>query len=274
MLSFAVSASENKSSLAVEKSLRLYVPFLCPLVCDEKIEGRPGYVVEILNAIFAQHDLDLDFRPTPWQRAMDMAMEGENDVLVGIFKMSAKEEETWAELGIQTLAYKTLLYPEEPIFSWNEACFFLPGSSSWQYENDDSFIGLRFGTIRGYSYTSLDTYLESFPAQDDRISGEDLYRRNFLRLNSGRIDLAVGNPYMAKVVLRRMIQAGQLVQGSIRFYGCYPGSTSRESYIVFSPKHKNSAQLSRQFDLGLKRLRDSGQLEKILHKYAMTDWQG
>jgi polar amino acid transport system substrate-binding protein len=273
LFSLPVSASENKDALAIEKTLRLYVPYLCPLVCDQEIEGRSGYVVEILESIFSQHGIQLDFRQIPWQRAMDMAMEGKNDALVGIFKMSAEEEKTWAEMGIQTEAYKALIYPRETIFSWNEACFFVSSDSSWQYENDESFTGLRFGTIRGYSYTALDQYLENFPQQDDRISGEDLYRRNFLRLNSARIDLAVGNPYMARVVLNRMFKTGQLTQGSIRFEGCYPNSTSRDSYIVFSPKHPNANQLSQQFDMGLKRLRESGQLEKILSNYDLKDWQ-
>ncbi len=44
-----------------------------------------GYDVDIIKAIAKQHNLDLEFRFTPWSQALENLKEGEVDLLLGIF---------------------------------------------------------------------------------------------------------------------------------------------------------------------------------------------
>ena len=44
-------------------------------------------------------------------------------------------------------------------------------------------------------------------------------------------------------------------------------------YIGFSPENPKSEEYARILDQGMRELRASGELEKILQKYGMSDWK-
>ncbi len=45
-----------------------------------------------------------------------------------------------------------------------------------------------------------------------------------------------------------------------------------KNYIGFSPKHPNAKTLINMYDQGIKKLRESGQLNQILSRYGVEDW--
>jgi len=91
-----------------------------------------------------------------------------------------------------------------------------------------------------------------------------------LQLIKNRIDIAVANEYLARVVLQKMEKQGEVPAKAINFVGCYPGSIPRFSYMAFSSKNPQAKKLAQLFDEGITRLRDSGELQEILDVYGMN----
>ncbi|MDP2560472.1 ABC transporter substrate-binding protein [Psychrobium sp. 1_MG-2023] len=256
-----------------KEKLRVYVPYLCPLVCDEASEGKKGYVIDIINEVFIPFNIDVDFQFMSWQQALEQSHQGNNDAVIGIFKMQPQEESEWSQLGIKVNIYKKLIYPKQPIFYWNEACFYSLSSAQWQYRSDHDLKGKRLGTISGYSYTSLDTFLASHPQQDLRLSGSNTYARQFKRLLNQEIDILVANRVMADVVLKKMIAQKLVLDKQIAFKGCYPNSDSRAAFLSFSAANPRSKEYATLFDLALTQLRNTGKLANILAPYQLNDWK-
>jgi len=45
------------------------------------------------------------------------------------------------------------------------------------------------------------------------------------------------------------------------------------AHLVFSPNLEGAVQLTKKFDSGIQKLRNSGQLRNILGKYGVEDWK-
>ncbi|MDN3718985.1 transporter substrate-binding domain-containing protein [Roseibium salinum] len=106
----------------------------CPVNCAPGSE-RPGYMVEIVEAILEPKGYDVRYVNVNWSRALLYARSGRFDAVLGALKGDAPD----------------FVFPAEPQGE-TEIGIFVPKSSSWQYTSEASLKDKRIGLIRDYAY--------------------------------------------------------------------------------------------------------------------------
>lgn len=208
-------------------------------------------MVEIAKKVFEAENITLDYQLTPWTRAIKSTEKGEFDCILGAYKEDAPNfifpKEAWGMDGIQAFVKK---------------------GDSWRYSDVNSIKKRKTGLIQDYSYgENLDPLFKANPDIVDIMSGDDALEKNIKKLLSGRIDTLLEN----KNVMDIKLQAMNLT-GSVEFAGEI--SKIKPLYIACSPANvARSQKLLSIVDKQTKTLRASGELEAILGKYGLHDWQ-
>jgi polar amino acid transport system substrate-binding protein len=217
-------------------------------------EKPPGYVVEMMEAIYAPLKVKIDYQLMPWTRAVDEAGKGKVQAVIGALKADAPQ----------------LTFPQEPCGK-SSIGFYTLASDAWVFSGPDSLTGKTLGVIADYSYSEqLDAYIKQHRADTKKISfttGDSALEQSIQMLRRGRIgvfveDLNVFEAKRAKLGLKKedFRLAGQ-------------DNESSPIYVAFAPNLPETAKLVADWDAGVKRLRASGELAKILATYGLTDWQ-
>ncbi|MCP4129540.1 MAG: amino acid ABC transporter substrate-binding protein [bacterium] len=218
---------------------------------------NPGYMVEVVNQIFKKEGFLIDYKLMPWNRSLKEVERGKYDAVLGASVECAK-----------------CVTPKEPIQTFQNR-FFVKKGSKWRFKNIKSLENKSVGVIADYSYSSsFDKYLEKNKKDSKRIAimfGDLSLQKNIKKLLSGRVDIILENP----VVLRWEMKTIGVMDDEIIDAGML--SDSKDNlYMKFSPasnKKATSEKYSALFDKGIKAMRKSGELGKILKKYNMKDWK-
>ncbi len=122
--------------------------------------------------------------------------------------------------------------------------------------------------VADYDYGSLNSYLKA-PENQSRVQllkGDKPVERNLRMLEKNRIDAYLED-----------FNVGFYMAGILGFKNLFRRAGLLEEplpiYLGISPKLANGQELSDIYDKGIQRLRRSGQLASVLHRYALTDWQ-
>ncbi|HEY9032386.1 MAG TPA: transporter substrate-binding domain-containing protein [Pseudomonadales bacterium] len=214
---------------------------------------QPGYMIEIARQIFAEQGLALDYRLLNWERSLAGVREGTIDCVVGAYKSDAPD----------------LLFPEHS-FGLDTIGFFAAGAASdWRYEDMRSLYNKRIGVIASYSYGSE---IDRFVADNadshwvHTARGNQPLQRNIQMLLAGRLDLLIESVVVMQATLAAMGLSGSVHEVD-RLDAADP------LYIACSPAVAAGADYIRILDEGMRRLRESGELERILSRYGLSDWQ-
>ncbi|MBE9608310.1 substrate-binding periplasmic protein [Chitinilyticum piscinae] len=227
-------------------TLRLVSDPWCPVACRAGSD-KPGYLVELARAVFEPAGYRVDYQEVPFARAELMINRGEADGFIGVLRLPKRS--SWA-------------FPATPQ-AISRVCFYTRPDSRWSYRNSMSSSELpSVGSIKDYSYgQEIDAKLADSKA--DALSGVDGLERNLRKLAGHRID--------AIVEYELVVQYQQhLNRTPLRNAGC--SQQADELYLAFSPKRHDGAQLAQQLEAGIVRLRQTGQLARILQKYGLQDW--
>ncbi len=222
----------------------------CPQICPG--QEHPGYVVDIAHKIFEGSPYELEINFYPWTRAIYMTRNGSAQALLSPAKAEAPD----------------LLYPEHEI-GIQRMCFFTKATVPWEYSGVESLNGLKIGIPRDASTEELNSYVEQHKKQFLSMTYDDMYIERSLKiLDLGRIDafLMTYNTTVYTLKLRAVAQAYRLA-------GCV---SSAKIYMAFSPAESQRAQvqeLMTYFDEKMLELKISGQLEHIMNRYGLEDWQ-
>lgn len=208
---------------------------------------QPGYVVEFLREIFEPQGIKVDYQIMPWADAVKAAEAGEIDGIIG-----ANQKEA-ANLVTGTVS---IAEPQFALFSRKD--------NPWKYETLRSLQGIRLGAIEGYSYwNSLDGYIKKSGAPALKLySGENPLAEAMADLADGRIDA------MAESVLVFVWMTKSTGRKFSDFRIAY-SETAEPLYVAFG-KNERGRKNARIFDIGLRKLKESGRFDAIMNSYGFT----
>ncbi len=215
----------------------------------------PGYMVEIMRAIYEPRGYVVDYRLMPWKRALETVKAGEFNAVIG-----AGEDRR-----------PNFVFPEEEI-GVSGSAWFVRKDFEWTYDGLDSLRDVRLATIADYTYTpELDAYVRDNQGTElvQPMKGENAFTRNVQKLLGGRVDVIYADPYVMDWELRQLGNEGALKIASID----KPEEFER-IFAGFSKVREDSAELAAIFDEGVRELRASGKLRDIMSRYGLADWKG
>jgi polar amino acid transport system substrate-binding protein len=212
---------------------------------------HPGVAVELAKAIFEPQGIKIDYQTMPWADALAAAREGKIDGVIG------------AAVGAET---KGLTVPQESIGEPRVVLLVRKGNPL-QFESIASLKNARLGAIEGYTYwDSLDEYIKTASAPNLIIYKGDTPLSDALTdLKSGKIDVMPET----LVVFAWAIKGMGLSPSDFHIIHTHQNDPI---YVAFASTPAG-VKYTKLFDEGLKQMRASGALAKLLKSYGMNDWK-
>ncbi len=249
ILILAATALLGVAALPAQPMLRVRADHWMPYngtAADE----RPGYVVEILRAIFEPQEVQVNYALLPWDESLAEARAGRIEAVIGANATEAAD----------------LVVPKESIGVPRVGIWVRKGSV-WSYANAASLQTIRLGCIHGYSYSDpLDAYLRTAkPGAVTAFAGENPLQDGIAKLSSGEIDAFIET---VPVFIWAVKASGRTVSDFRIEYS----EIAEPVYIAFA-RTELGRRRAAAFDVGIRKLRTSGALATILRRYGLSDWQ-
>jgi polar amino acid transport system substrate-binding protein len=224
----------------------------CPFNCQPNT-AMPGYVVELLQVVFAQQGIT--YRVLPWKRALLQTRKGVSAAAIGATQDMAQAEHL--QIGREPVGYSS-------------DCLYVAGGNPLKFQGkaDDLNPLKRVGIVLGYEYDEGFGEWLARPENKSKViltSGDQPAARNLAKLTMGGLDGMIEG----RAVMDYLLLNAQLAKPVVSV-GC---NTPIPMYVAFGPKNSAGDALVEQFDQGLVALRNSGKLAEILAKYGVKDWQ-
>jgi len=232
------------------ETLRLRADLWMPYNGDPSAE-HPGVAVELARAIFEPQGIKIDYQTMPWADALEAAREGKIDGVIG------------ASVGTET---KGLTVPQESIGEPRVVLLVRKGNTL-QYENIASLKNARLGVIEGYTYwDALDEYIKNNSAPKIvTYKGDTPLADGLSDLKSGKIDVMPET----LVVFAWTIKGQGLSPSDFHIIHTHQ---NEPIYVAFASTPAG-VKYAKLFDEGLRQMRVSGSLAKLLKGYGMNDWK-
>ncbi|UOF02787.1 substrate-binding periplasmic protein [Bdellovibrio reynosensis] len=242
---FAQNTAEVRETLSIKSD------YWCPYVCDPNSD-RPGYMVEVARHIFDKHNISADVSLTNWIRAIKDTRVNRAQGLIGSAKTDAPDFVFHNKaLGV------------------SRSAFFTRKDSTWVYKGRKSLQNMRIGIINGYSYgTSIDKMISARHKSFIPFSGDRPLDQVLKMIKSGRLDAFIENP----IVLHSVVKERKMNVDSLKAAG-WVKSDQPFLYLALSPANPNANQYAEMMDRGIEEMRRSGELQRILDKYGLEDWE-
>jgi len=222
----------------------------CPQLCEGS--DKPGYINDIVTAIFSSSPYSLQTRVYPWSRAIKYVSRGSNQALLSPAKAEAPD----------------LLYPKHEV-GIQRMCFFTSKSSQWRYTDAESLKGMKIGIANDTSIEELNEFIGKNKKQFQYLPYNDSYlATSFRKLDAKRIDSFLFTFNSTVYYLNN-----HNLDYKYRSAGCV---SLAKVYMAFTPvsAQREKVQLMMNFfDDGMARLKSNGQLQIIMDKYGLEDWQ-
>lgn len=216
-------------------------------------ETMEGYGIEIARKILEKNGYELVYENRPWSRAIIEVRNGSANAVIGALVEDAPD----------------FLFPKEEIGVVQQT-FFVDRDSLWKYDGVESLRNGALGIIQDYSYgEELDAYIETNKSNFDRIqssTGENALYQNARKLEVDRIKYIIED----KMVFNYTINLLNEFKGLFKEAGHFE---EENIYIAFSPNRNDSKKLASIISEGIKEMRKTGELDKILKKYGLEDWK-
>jgi len=211
----------------------------------------PGYMIELAEKVFGSAGMTVDYKTMPWARALESVKKGEFDCVVGAYTSDAEG----------------FVFPAEK-WGMDSTTAFVKKGDSWTYNGVDSLKTRKTAIIQDYSYgDELDAFIAANPQAFEKLGGDDALTKNIKKLAAGRVNTMLESATVTEATLNKLGMTGVLANAG--------GTAEAEAmYIACSPADKTRAEtLTKLVDEQTKALRSSGDLQKILGKYGLKDWQ-
>jgi polar amino acid transport system substrate-binding protein len=235
------------SAMAEEKTLTIAADVWCPINCDPT-GTEQGIGIDLAREIFAPLGYKVAYVTMPWARALQEAREGKVDAVVG-----ANHSDD-----------PSLIFPKTPLSATNDNLY-ARKDDHFPFTDISSLREKRIGIIRDYGYgervKALIAQQASLPGGLQIVSGDDALEQNIKKLLAGRIDIAVESGIIMSYKLKKMG-----LTDKIRQVG---GWAEDYTYIAFSPALASSENRAWQFDIGMARLRASGEINGLYAVYGL-----
>jgi len=232
-------------------TLTLKADYWMPFNGDGKTDT--GYVLDLAKAIFEPKGHKVVFVITPWDKAIAETRAGKGEGLIGASPSDAPD----------------FVYPAEEQGE-SVLLFCVKAGSPWKYTGIDSLRTVKLGVIKDYSYyKDLDDYIKASPGAVAFGTGTNPLQTNLTKLVQGEFGVLIDDRSVLKYTIAKMN-----LQGKVAFTMATSDVVKPSKlFIAFSPKNPKSAEYAKLLSEGMAGLRASGELQKILAKYGLTDWK-
>lgn len=211
---------------------------------------KPGYMIEMATEIFKPHNIQINYKLTPWERAVKQTRAGTYNCIIGTYQSDAPD----------------FLFPEQH-WGWDTPTFFTKKEDPWYYSGSiDSLNNRKLGLIQGYSYfEALDKHSKLNEGLHFQFAkGKSGLKTNIKKIMAGRIDTLIESESVLKAKLNDMG-----LKNTLKMAG---NSASSRMYIACSPKLATSKKYINIINKGFDTLLESGRLKEILAKYGLPMW--
>lgn len=210
----------------------------------------PGFSVEIVNTVFAKLGYEIIYKTAPFLRQISDVEEGKYTALVGVYQTEAPN----------------LIFPQEPI-GMTRNCFYTKVGHNWEFKSLKDLSSIRIATVSGYTYGKIDDYIKANPERVTKLPGDEASMMGRL---TRLVDADRVTAFVNDIAVTEYFFEVEGLEGRYQRAGCL---SDIETMIGFSPKDPLTAVLVQEFDREIIKLRNSGELQRILNKYGMTDWK-
>ena len=211
--------------------------------------GEEGYGIEITKLIFEKAGHIIDYKLLPWNRAVLQTEKGDFNAVIGAYLEDTPD----------------FIFPKEE-FGISVNAFFTKKESTWKYNGLESLLPIKVGLIKDYSYgEELDEFFQAHQEIVEYIHGDDPLLKNIQKLLVGRFDVLVEDENVLKQKAKKMGVAEKIAMKG--------KGNGNKVYIAFSPNIKKSKEYAEIFTKGIRELKASGELDKILEKYGLNYWK-
>ena len=214
---------------------------------------KPGFMIEVAKVIFekAGYTLDYQTKGWTWDRSIEEARKGAIDGIVGAAKEDAPD----------------FIFPEEPMIL-QRMSFFVKKGNPWRYKGVESLKSVKLGIISGYSYDGvIDAYVNDNKDKETAIQAlqdDNALELNLKKLQAGRIDVVIEDPAVLRLKASELGIADQFEQAGV-------SDDPKPQSIAFSPAKESSKKIAKILSDGIKDMRASGELQKLMAKYDLVD---
>lgn len=215
----------------------------CPYTCDAK-GGDKGALIELTEKALPNHKVI--YKNEGWARALAVVKNGGETAVAGAGTSDAVDFTTSSKGEMST-----------------ENCFYAPKGSAWKFNGVDSVKSINLGVINGYKYEDkMDQYLDTKPKNVDVYAGDDDGTTvNLKKLAGKRIDAYLDDTNVIAYNAKKLGLSDQIQPA-----GCLGKDNM---FIGFSKKNPKSATYAKELEEGVKKLKASGEFDKILSKYGI-----
>ncbi|WP_177208106.1 substrate-binding periplasmic protein [Pseudoalteromonas denitrificans] len=231
----------------------------CPQLCPKKnktiyinnSDKKPGFIIDIVKAVFKNSPFELEIEYYPWSRAIKLVKEGKIDVLLSPAKAEAP----------------SLRYPKEEI-GIQRMCFFTSKKSSWNYIDAHSLNKMQIGIGNDTSIEELNDYVKENPEQFQFQPYLGRYLKQSIRkLDNKRIDTFI---FTYNTTMYELTRMG--VVDKYRNAGCV---NTTNIYMAFTAKNDNKTinKAITLFDKKMAELHKKGKIKKIMGNYKLSSWR-
>lgn len=217
----------------------------------EPDSDRPGFMIEIVKAIFEKEKYTIQYKKMSWDTALGLARNGDVDAVVG-----ANKEDVPGFILPETEQAQA------------QGFFYGLANSSWKYSSIESLEKITLGVINNYNYTDIQDYIKKNRSNSSKVrmfSDEDALEKMTEALAEGKIQAFIEDRYVMQEFLKTYSKSNRIKEvGQLR--------VPTKLYIAFSPKRMNAAENAEVITKGMAQIKADGTLKKILDKYGISEW--
>lgn len=239
-------------SFSYAQPLVIGVDDWCPYICLSPSEdSEEGYVIDIITSVLNRAGYQTKTVEMHFKRQILYAKQGEVHIVVGLRRESAP----------------FMLFTMQP-FGIDEYVFFVGSDSAWAFDGLQSLRTLdSVGIPLGYSYSSeLSNCIAHASSKFVQLAGQEVPQRQLQMLHAGRLQAiiaegAVGMYYAKKMHIQNRVKKANSLETGVFIH------------IGVSSLTPNAEEIVKLLDEGLIELRASGELDEILARYGLDDWE-
>lgn len=204
-----------------------------------------GFFSELVTKSLNQVGYDVEYKYSPWARALKEAKYGEVQGVMVTYKTKDRE----AFLSFPDATWKV-----------SEVFTVLKGSKITYTGELSELKGVQVGMVRGHAAVNK---IKSGGIKVQLVSSQDT---NIKKLLSGRIDAML----IPKDIFLALLKKVDPAYNPANIVFLEPAHSVHDLYVAFSKKNPNYEKLTSDFNKGLKMIKENGTYNKIIVKYNIA----
>ena len=219
----------------------------CPYNCNPNDSQKPGFIVELLQAIFAIHGHRIAYTTDNFENSLIQARSGQITGVIGVVRREAPD----------------FIFPEVEQ-GISRVCVFVNSDKVFEYHSPkDLELLAKVGAVKGYYYgESILQIQKKHPKNFKLVDGKLPTTELIELLKSKNIDAILENYFVMKNRIHDKPEP-------IRLAGC---EKEKQVFVAFGPTDQNRIYAKILSD-GIAQFRGNKKIQFILSKYGLSDWK-